>query len=111
MAVLKRSGPKREILLEFDGLCISGESRTVTVDGKPLSLPPKEFDLLLLLARNERIVLKREQILEAVWDYSYYGDGRTVDTHVKSLRDHLGPYRRFIKTVWGVGYKFEKDGI
>ena len=88
-------------------LPISPSSRTVAIDDKTLSLPPKEFDLLLKMAQNERIVLSREKLLQTVWGYQYYGDVRTVDTHIKSLREHLGPYRKLIQTVWGVGYKLE----
>lgn len=106
-AVLRRNGPRTEVVLQFGNLAIMPESRTVTADGNKLNLSPKEFDLLLKLAQNENIVMSRERLLDTVWEYSYYGDGRTVDTHIKSLRDHLGPYRNLIKTVWGVGYKFE----
>lgn len=106
-AVLRRSGSKRISRLSFGELVISPDSRTVLLRGQKLSLPPKEFDLLLKLAQNEHIVLSREQLLETVWGYNYYGDVRTVDTHVKSLREHLGDYRRLIQTVWGVGYKLE----
>ena len=107
-AVLKRSNsPNPNRTLDFGGLSISPESRTVILRGQNIALPPKEFDLLLKLAQNERIVLSREQLLETIWGYSYCGDSRTVDTHVKSLRDHVGDYRNVIQTVWGVGYKFE----
>lgn len=107
-AVLKRSNsPNPNRTLDFGELSISPESRTVILRGQNIALPPKEFDLLLKLAQNERIVLSREQLLETIWGYSYCGDSRTVDTHVKSLRDHLGDYRNVIQTVWGVGYKFE----
>ena len=107
-AVLKRSNsPNPNRTLDFGELSISPESRTVILRGPNITLPPKEFDLLLKLAQNERIVLSREQLLETIWGYSYCGDSRTVDTHVKSLRDHLGDYRNVIQTVWGVGYKFE----
>ena len=107
-AVLKRSNsPNPNRTLDFGELSISPESRTVILRGQNMALPPKEFDLLLKLAQNERIVLSREQLLETIWGYSYCGDSRTVDTHVKSLRDHLGDYRNVIQTVWGVGYKFE----
>ena len=107
-AVLKRSNsPNPNRTLDFGELSISPESRTVILWGQNIALPPKEFDLLLKLAQNERIVLSREQLLETIWGYSYCGDSRTVDTHVKSLRDHLGDYRNVIQTVWGVGYKFE----
>ena len=107
-AVLKRSNsPNPNRTLDFGELSISPESRTVILRGQNIALPPKEFDLLLKLAQNERIVLSREQLLETIWGYSYCGDSRTVDTHVKSLRDHLGDDRNVIQTVWGVGYKFE----
>lgn len=106
-AVLRRSGPRQEVVIQFDGLVIMPESHTVTVDGEYLNLSPKEFDLLLKLAQNENIVMSREKLLDSIWEYSYYGDGRTVDTHIKSLRLQLGSYRDVIKTVWGIGYKFE----
>lgn len=106
-AVLRRNGQKTDPELVFGGLTIQPASRTVTIDGRQINLPPKEYDLLLKLAQNEHIVLSRERLLESVWGYQFYSDGRTVDTHVKSLRDHLGPYRTAILTVWGVGYKFE----
>ncbi len=106
-AVLKRSMNKPNDKLIFDEFTISIGSRTVTACGKLYVLPPKEFDLLVYLAQNERLVLSREQLLNKVWGYHYYGDARTVDTHIKSLREHLGEYRKIIQTVWGVGYKFE----
>lgn len=94
--------------LAFGGLSIFPDSRIVTLDGKKVTLPPKEFDLLYKLAQNEHIVLSRDKLLETVWGYQYCGDARTVDTHIKSLREHIGPYRKLIQTVWGVGYKFEE---
>ena len=107
-AVLKRSGGKKQDnALTFGGLRIEIAARAVTVDGRPVSLPPKEFDLLTKLAENERMVFSRDQLLDQVWGFDYFGDARTVDTHIKALRDHLGPYRKLIETVWGVGYKFE----
>lgn len=109
-AVLRRNSKGRsEISMTFGGLTIMPEFRIVTLDGNKLPLPPKEFELLLKLAQNERIVLSRDQLLESIWGYSYFGDGRTIDTHIKSLREHLGRYRGIIQTVWGVGYKFEYD--
>lgn len=107
-AVLRRSsrgGADRRI--SFGPLAIFPGSRDVTIGGRHVALPPKEFELLLKLAQNERLVLTREQLLETIWGYSYCGDSRTVDTHIKSLRDHLGECRNMIQTVWGVGYKFE----
>lgn len=106
-AVLKRSGSKSSDKLIFGELCITPGARTVTAGENAFILPPKEFDLLLYLAQNERLVLSREQLLNKVWGYHYYGDSRTVDTHIKSLREHLGDYRKVIQTAWGVGYKFE----
>ncbi|HIT65154.1 MAG TPA: response regulator transcription factor [Candidatus Ventrimonas merdavium] len=108
-AVLKRSSasPGQAESLQYGDLCISPKYHSVTARGEKIALPPKEFDLLLKLAQNERVVLSREKLLESVWDYNYFGDVRTVDTHIKSLREHLGEYRRTIHTVWGVGYKFE----
>ena len=109
-AVLRRNSKGRtETSMTFGGLTIMPEFRIVTLDGNKLTLPPKEFELLLKLAQNERIVLSRDQLLESIWGYSYFGDGRTIDTHIKSLREHLGRYRGIIQTVWGVGYKFEYD--
>ena len=106
-AVLKRAGRKQSDMLTFGELCIEPAARTITLSGNLLNLPPKEFDLLLKLAQNEHIVLTRDQLLEKVWGYNYDGDARTVDTHIKSLREHLGSYRKVIQTTWGVGYKFE----
>lgn len=107
-AVLKRTGGQRQITsLTFGGLTIQPKARSVAIDGKSISLPPKEFDLLLKLAENKHIVFTREQLLDKIWGFDYFGDVRTVDTHIKALREHLGPYRKLIKTVWGVGYKFE----
>ena len=109
-AVLRRNSKGRsETSMTFGGLTIMPEFRIVTLDGNKLPLPPKEFELLLKLAQNERIVLSRDQLLESIWGYSYFGDGRTIDTHIKSLREHLGRYRGIIQTVWGVGYKLEYD--
>lgn len=106
-AVLKRTGRKSTDNLMFGALCITPGSRAATVSGKALNLPPKEYDLLLYLCQNEGLVVSREQLLNKVWGYDYYGDPRTVDTHIKSLREHLGDFRKTIQTVWGVGYKFE----
>lgn len=108
-AVLRRTGRKQpELLLRFGGMEIRLDTHTVLLEGVPVKLPPKEFDLLLKLAQNEHIVFSREQLLNTVWGFDYYGDTRTVDTHIKSLREHLGSFRSYIVTVWGVGYKFEQ---
>lgn len=106
-AVLKRTGIKDSEALRFGKFQIKEEERVVLADQEKISLPPKEFDLLVKLAQNENIVMTREQLLDQIWGYEYSGDTRTVDTHVKSLREHIGEYRSLIQTVWGVGYKFE----
>jgi DNA-binding response OmpR family regulator len=106
-AVLKRSGGRQDDDLRFGEFRILPGARTVILGEASLSLPRMEFELLMTLARNARIVLTREQLLNKVWGHDYYGDTRTVDTHVKSLREHLGEYRKMVQTVWGVGYKFE----
>lgn len=106
-AVLKRSRNERNLIIKAGELSIRTDTRLVMAGGKTINLPPKEFDLLVKLAQNEHIMLTREQLMDSVWGYEYYGDSRTVDTHVKSLREHLGEYRKLIQTVWGVGYKFE----
>lgn len=106
-AVLKRAGNEIGSILKFGEFCIQTDTRLVIAGEKTINLPMKEFDLLVKLARNEHIVLTRDQLMESVWGYEYYGTTRTVDTHIKSLREHLGEYRRLIQTVWGVGYKFE----
>ncbi|MBR3943267.1 MAG: response regulator transcription factor [Clostridia bacterium] len=110
-AVLKRSGtadaPKTNVI-KIAGVEIDENSRKVTVDGNLTSLTPKEFDILLYMAKNKDIVLSREKILEKIWGYEFFGEDRTVDTHIKMLRNSLGPYRNIIKTVWSVGYKLEE---
>lgn len=111
-AVLKRNERKMSVLsYQYKELEIHPDSRTASISGKELILAPKEFDLLLELAKNPGTVMRRDKLLQDVWGYSYCGDGRTVDTHVKSVRDRLGPYRSMIQTVWGVGYKFDPDAV
>ena len=108
-AVLKRSAAAEQQMevIRFEGLEINVTGREVTVDGKTASLTPKEYDLLFYLVKNKGIALSREKLLEEVWGYDFYGDDRTVDTHIKMLRNSLGEYRKFIKTLRGMGYKFE----
>lgn len=79
----------------------------MTVDGKRAELSPKEYDLLFYLVRNRNIALEREKLITEVWGYDYYGDDRTLDTHIKLLRSSLGDYRKFLVTLRGVGYRFE----
>ena len=110
-AVMKRSAAPAPAgdnnVLKFEGLEINMSGREVFVDGKPVSLTPKEYDLLFYLVRNKGIALSREKLLEEVWGYDFYGDDRTVDTHIKMLRNSLGDYRKFIVTLRGMGYKFD----
>ena len=95
--------------LQLGELEIFPKSRRVMLQGRDVSLTPKEFDLLVFLASNKGIALSREKILQKVWNYDYFGEDRTVDTHVKMLRGHLGKCRSYIATVWGIGYKFDPD--
>jgi DNA-binding response OmpR family regulator len=109
-AVLTRRGggaAARPSNLVFDGLEINIPARAVTVDGKKAELTPKEYDLLFYLVRNMNIALSRDKLLSDIWGYDFFGDDRTIDTHVKNLRNNLGPYRNRIVTLRGVGYKFE----
>ena len=110
-AVMKRSAAPAPAgdnnVLKFEGLEINMSGREVFVDGKPVSLTPKEYDLLFYLVRNKGIALSREKLLEEVWGYDFYGDDHTVDTHIKMLRNSLGDYRKFIVTLRGMGYKFD----
>lgn len=110
--VLARTMPKsREDAgrYAFGELVIDTASHSVRVAGQEVALTPKEFDLLVFLAGNRGLALSREKILQKVWNYDYFGEDRTVDTHIKMLRGHLGPCRDYIVTVWGVGYKFDPD--
>ena len=93
--------------LKFDGLEIDLAGREVYVDGKRASMTPKEYDLLFYLVKNKGLALTRDKLLEKVWGYDFFGDDRTVDTHIKMLRNNLGKYRTFIVTLRGMGYKFE----
>lgn len=94
-------------ILEFDGLVIDMPGRQVKIDGEPAKMTPKEYDLLFYLVRNKNIAFSREQLLQDVWGYDFFGDDRTVDTHIKMLRSNLGKYRSHIVTLRGMGYKFE----
>lgn len=91
------------------GLEINFTSRDVFIDGVKANLTPKEYDLLFYLVRNKNIALTRNKLLEEVWGYDFFGDDRTIDTHIKMLRNNLGPYRNYIVTLRGMGYKFEAD--
>ena len=107
-AHLKRT-VKNEEVYTYKDLVVDYKGRKVTINGKSVSLTPKEYELLTYFIKNKGIALSREQLLNSVWDYDYYGDDRTVDTHVKMLRKNLGIYRDLIKTVREVGYKYETE--
>ncbi len=97
---------EREVF-QKEGLVIDFTGRTVTIDGERVEMSPKEYELLFYMVRNKNIALEREKLITEVWGYDYYGDDRTLDTHIKLLRSSLGPYRKFLVTLRGVGYRFE----
>ncbi|MCM1334589.1 MAG: response regulator transcription factor [Bacteroides sp.] len=108
-AIMKRHTPAvtPSDIAKFEGLEINFTARSVSIDGVRASLTPKEYDLLFYLVRNKNIALSRDKLLEEVWGYDFFGDDRTIDTHIKMLRNNLGEYRKFIVTLRGMGYKFE----
>ena len=110
-AVTKRhragTAAAERVTYKFEGLEIDMKGRNVYVDGEKLELTPKEYELLFYLVKNNGIALSREKLLSDVWGFDFYGDDRTVDTHIKMLRSSLGEYRKFIVTLRGMGYKFE----
>ena len=106
-AILKRNNIEENNIFVNKGLKIDKMGHSVTIDEKEVLLTPKEYNLLLCFVENVNVALTREQLLNKVWGYDFYGDDRTVDTHIKMLRNNLGSYRNLIKTVRGVGYKFE----
>lgn len=109
-AILRRTGQSNpENVLSAGGIVIDKAAHLATVDGNPMELSFKEFELLTYFLENEGIALSREKILNSVWNYDYFGDARTIDTHVKKLRSKMGDKGEYIKTVWGMGYKFEVD--
>ena len=109
-AVLRRTNQAEETeLLEYGGIVVDKTAHSVTIDGKPVDLSFKEFELLTYFMENEGIALSREKILNHVWNYDYFGDARTIDTHVKKLRAKIGEKGDYIKTIWGMGYKFEAE--
>ncbi len=107
-ALLRRSNKlDAEEKLEAGGIVLDKTSHTVTIDGNPIELSFKEFELLTYFMENRSVALSREKILNNVWNYDYFGDARTIDTHVKKLRSKIGEKGDYIKTIWGMGYKFE----
>ena len=110
-AILKRTGTEKteSDVFVMGGLEVDYSARVVRVDGERVAFSPKEYELLVYLIRNQGIAVTREAVLEHVWGYDYFGDDRTLDTHMKLLRKNLGPYGQYIVTLRGVGYRFEKD--
>ena len=106
-AIINRVDNKQTENKDFGGIEINTEGRTVTVDGKPIELSLREYELLKYLLDNENVALSRDKILNNVWNYDYYGDSRTIDSHIKKIRHKLGKKGKYIKTIRGVGYKFE----
>ncbi len=109
-AILRRTlGSAGGDVIEAGGIVIDKAAHIVKIDGKPVELSYKEFELLAYFVENQGIALSREKILNNVWNYDYFGDARTIDTHVKKLRSKLGDKGEYIRTIWGMGYKFEVD--
>ena len=106
-AILNRTTEKQSEVKDYDGIVIDPEGRTVKVDGKPIEMSLREYELLKYLVDNEGIALSRDKILNNVWNYDYYGDSRTIDSHIKKIRHKLGKKGKYIETMRGIGYKFE----
>ena len=106
-ALLRRTNSIIEENLEYGGIVLNRSAHEVLIDGERVELSFKEFELLTYFMENKDIALSRERILNHVWDYDYFGDARTIDTHVKKLRSKMGEKGQYIKTIWGMGYKFE----
>ena len=110
-AILRRtSQTDADGVLRAGGVEINKVSHIASIDGEPMELSYKEFELLAYFMENQGIALSREKILNSVWNYDYFGDARTIDTHVKKLRSKMGEKGEYIKTIWGMGYKFEVEG-
>lgn len=109
-AILRRTSQiSADEVLEAGGITVNKAAHSVSVDGEPVELSYKEFELLTYFMENKGIALSREKILNSVWNYDYFGDARTIDTHVKKLRSKMGAKGELIKTIWGMGYKFEVE--
>mgnify|MGYP000172321533 FL=1 len=108
-AILRRSGVSQDEVVRIGGIEVDKSAHSVKIDGKEIELSFKEYELLLYFIENKGIALSREKILNNVWNYDYFGDARTIDTHVKKLRAKMGAKGDYIKTVWGMGYKFEVE--
>ena len=106
-AILRRANATQEEAVEIGGILLDKSAHSVKIDGQPIDLSVKEFELLEYFLTNKGVALSREKILNNVWNYDYFGDARTIDTHVKKLRSKMGEKGDYIKTIWGMGYKFE----
>lgn len=106
-AILKRTEKEEKEIKDYGGIIIDKDGRTVKVDEKQVELSLREYELLIYLVENENIALSRDKILNNVWNYDYYGDSRTIDSHIKKLRHKLGKRGKYIQTIRGIGYKFE----
>ena len=106
-AILRRAGASAAEVTELGGIVLNRSAHQVSIDGKPIELSVKEFELLAYFISNKGVALSRERILNNVWNYDYFGYARTIDTHVKKLRSKMGEKGDYIKTIWGMGYKFE----
>jgi len=107
-AILRRNAATEDEILEVAGIKVDKTAHTVTIDGNEVELSFKEFELLSYFLENKGIALSREKILNHVWNYDYFGDARTIDTHVKKLRSKMGEKGELIRTIWGMGYKFDE---
>lgn len=105
--VITERNKQSNTMVEFGGISIDIEGRVLYIDGEVRHVTPKEFELLAYLIQNKNVAISRDKLLQVVWEYDYFGDDRTVDTHIKMLRKNLGPYRNYIQTIRGIGYKFE----
>ncbi len=108
-AVLRRTAGIDEEIIEIGGITLDKAAHQLKIDDEPIDLSYKEFELLTYFVMNKGVALSREKILNNVWNYDYFGDARTIDTHVKKLRSKMGDKGRYIKTIWGLGYKFEVE--
>ncbi len=106
-AILKRTEVNNKDIKDFGGIVIDSQGRTVTVDGQLVDMSLREYELLVYLIQNQGIALSRDKILNNVWNYDYYGDSRTIDSHIKKIRHKLGKKGKYIETIRGIGYKFE----
>lgn len=108
-AIASRSKINKKDIYKFDGLEVDFKAHVIKIDNKKIEVTPKEFEILSYLISNKNIAISREQLLTKIWKYDFFGEDRTIDTHIKMLRNNLGPYRNLIETVRGIGYKFNDE--